>query len=74
VPKADLPVYLDEVADQMMATGVDSNQRLELAALAFKTVIEDFPDESKESGIRWWLEWRDRFEGRTPASNLRSRL
>lgn len=71
----DLPAYLADLAQTIVVTDANTSQRLELAALAFKTVVEDLPDEAKTLGIEWWLEWRDRFEGRTEAASaLRSRL
>lgn len=75
IPKADLPAYLADVREQIMGSSNDSTERVELAALMFKTIIEDFPDESKRLGMEWWLEWRDRFQGRaTPSLGLRARL
>ena len=71
----DLRDYLNTLATCIMETDESSPQRLELAALAFKTVIEDLPDESKRLGIDWWLEWRDRFEGRVVRGGVpRARL
>jgi hypothetical protein len=64
IPLLELPLYLDDLAHIVLETEAGSVGRLELAALAFKVVMEEMGDESKLVGIDWWLRWRDVFEGR----------
>ena len=75
IPHSALPAYLDDLVRRITELDTNLPQRQELSALAFKVVVEDLPDVSKRLGIEWWLEWRDRFEGRIGLSTeLKARL
>lgn len=63
VPAPEMSAYLDSLAKLILSQPRGSDSRNELASLAFKTVMKDFPDESKQKGIDWWLRWRRRFQG-----------
>ena len=67
IPLPQLSSYLSDVADQIMDAKTNSASRFEMAGLAFKTIIEDFPDASKGLGMEWWMSWRDQFEERSGA-------
>jgi hypothetical protein len=63
VPAPDVKAYLSNtVAKVVLSQPRGSESRTELAALAFKVVMKDFPDESKQTGIEWWLRWRRVFQ------------
>lgn len=63
VPAPDVKAYLSNtVAKAVLSQPRGSESRTELAALAFKVVMKDFPDESKQTGIEWWLRWRRVFQ------------
>lgn len=71
IPRPLMPAYLDAIAQLMIEYPRDSEARLELAGLAFKVVMGDMPDESKQMAVEWWLRWRRRFEGGTDAPQAR---
>jgi hypothetical protein len=71
IPRALMPEYLDSIARLITETPRESEARLELAGLAFKVVMGDMPDESKQMAVEWWLRWRRRFEGGTEAPQAR---
>jgi hypothetical protein len=54
--------YLDSVARIILDAPQGSDARLELAAQAFKVIMNDIPDESKQLGIDWWLRYRRVFQ------------
>ncbi|GMK57673.1 hypothetical protein CspeluHIS016_0405070 [Cutaneotrichosporon spelunceum] len=63
--------YLDSIAKIITDTPRDSEARLELSGIAFKVVMGEVPDESKQMAVEWWLKWRRRFEGGTDAAQAR---
>lgn len=71
IPRSLMPAYLDSIAKIITDTPRESEARLELAGLAFKVVMGDMPDESKQMAVEWWLRWRRRFEGGTDAPQAR---
>lgn len=71
IPRLDLPTYLDNLATLILATPRDSETRLELSSLTFKTIMQDMPDESKQFAIEWWLRWRRRIEGKDGETTAR---
>lgn len=38
-------------------------ERLELAASAFRMVVQELSDEGRLDGMSWWGDWRGKFEG-----------
>ncbi|WWD20136.1 hypothetical protein CI109_104612 [Kwoniella shandongensis] len=76
IPAERLRGYLDELAGVIMTTPKDSEERLDLARRAFEMVIKDLGDDVKESGVEWWMKWRNEFEGtnRHGQGFIRSRL
>lgn len=71
IPKPDLQAYLDNLVPVILSTPRDSDERLELSALTFKTIMQDMPDESKQLAIDWWLRWRRRIEGKNNETTAR---
>lgn len=71
VPRPLIESYLDSIAQLILESPRESEARLELAGLAFKVVMGDMPDESKQLAVEWWLRWRRRFEGGTDAPQAR---
>ncbi|BEJ03819.1 hypothetical protein CcaverHIS641_0109940 [Cutaneotrichosporon cavernicola] len=71
IPRSLMPAYLDSIAKLITNTPRESEARLELSGLAFKVVMGNVPDESKQLAVDWWLQWRRRFEGGTDAPQAR---
>jgi hypothetical protein len=63
IPYESLPEHLATIALLIMDTPENSAQRTELLSAAFKMVIEGLSDESRETGMDWWLAWKGRFVG-----------
>ncbi|ORY34958.1 hypothetical protein BCR39DRAFT_515796 [Naematelia encephala] len=64
VPLPGLRLYLDDLARGILQRVESGGASLDVAGAAFKMVIEDLPDESREVGMGWWMDWRDAFEGK----------
>lgn len=64
VPAPAMAAYLDKIANLILSTPKDSEERLELSSLAFKAVIQEMPDETKQEGIDWWLKHRRLFDNK----------
>ena len=68
ISRPNLPQYLDDLASIILDTAPRSSRRSELAEAAFKMVIEELPDESKTTGLEWWMKWKDEILGKEQMS------
>jgi hypothetical protein len=71
IPQPDMAKYLDSVATVILAAPQGSEARLELAAHAFKVIMNDIPDETRQEGLDWWLKYRRVFQSQ---KEMRARL
>ncbi|WRT69505.1 uncharacterized protein IL334_006491 [Kwoniella shivajii] len=75
IPSTDLPLYLDDLAQMIVRTGTDSEERLDLVKSAFEMIVRDMSDAHRSIGIDWWLKWKTEFEGTDrQVGFIRSRL
>lgn len=67
IPAVPTPVmadYLNDITQLILSVPKGSEERLELSSLAFKAVMQEMPDETKQLGIDWWLKHRRLFDGK----------
>ncbi|WVQ66477.1 uncharacterized protein L199_004658 [Kwoniella botswanensis] len=75
IDSARLPRHLKDLAQMILTTEKNSEERMDLTRNAFEIVVRDLSDENKHVGIEWWIKWRDEFGGRRKEMGfVRSRL
>ncbi|KAK6908899.1 hypothetical protein I203_102905 [Kwoniella mangroviensis CBS 8507] len=75
IDSARLPGYLEDLAQMILTTEKNSEERMDLTRNAFEMVVKDLSDKNKHVGIDWWINWKDRFAGRgKEVGFIRSRL
>lgn len=62
IPRQEMAEYLDRITWVILDAPQASESRLELAAHAYKVIMNNIPDESKQMGIEWWLRHRRVFQ------------
>lgn len=62
IPEPEMQEYLDGISRIILNAPHGSDSRIELARQAFKVVMNEIPDESKQVGIEWWLKHRRVFQ------------
>nr|XP_019009159.1 uncharacterized protein I206_05805 [Kwoniella pini CBS 10737]OCF47940.1 hypothetical protein I206_05805 [Kwoniella pini CBS 10737] len=76
INSANLPQYLDNLAQAILSTEKYSEERTDLTKDAFEMVVKGLSDADKQVGIQWWTRWRAEFVGgrRSDPGLIRSRL